>query len=297
VIPLGPVTSGPRGSASTRAGATPIDLDHTEFLGDTPEQIAHEKSGIIKRGATVALARQSARVESVVLRHAAEADATVVLEGVDFSVISREVAGDGQRLTLRGLGGDRREIFLPLHGAHMAQNAAVALAAVEAFAGSSRTLDDETIRQAFGSVTSPGRLELISTNPTVILDGAHNPAGARATAGAVLEAYGKVVGVVSPSADKDVRGLLENFEPAFEQVVVTRNSSPRVMDVARLATIAVEIFGANRVLVEPRLEGALDEAIHVAGSGAVLVTGSLLTAGEARRLYGGASGSHAVQPG
>nr|WP_245641033.1 folylpolyglutamate synthase/dihydrofolate synthase family protein [Streptomyces megasporus] len=280
------------------AVVTPISLDHTDRLGDTPEEIAGEKSGIVKRGATVVLAQQPVEAAAVVLRKAVEMDATVAREGLEFGVVSREVAVGGQLLTLRGLGGEYPEVFLPLHGAHMAHNAAVALAAVEAFFGigaeQGRALDIDSVRTAFASVTSPGRLEVVRRSPTVVLDAAHNPAGARATAEAVTEAFGfsRLVGVVAPSADKDVRGLLEAFEPIFAEVVVTRNTTARSMDVDELAALAVEVFGEERVQVEPRLDDALEEAVTLAeeegeyaGAG-VLVTGSVFTVGEARLLLG-----------
>ncbi|GGU41512.1 bifunctional tetrahydrofolate synthase/dihydrofolate synthase [Streptomyces lavendofoliae] len=277
---------------------TPIDLDHTDRLGSTPAEIAGEKSGIIKQGATVILSQQPVDAAQVMLKKAVEVDATVAREGMEFGVVSREVAVGGQLLTLRGLGGEYEEIFLPLYGAHQAHNAAVALAAVEAFFGvgaqEARTLDVDRIRGAFAAVASPGRLEVVRRSPTVVLDAAHNPAGARATAEGISEAFGfsRLVGVVGTSGDKDVRGLLEAFEPIFAEVVVTQNSSHRAMDADELAAIAVEVFGDDRVVVEPRLDDALEAAITLAeeesefaGAG-VLVTGSVITVGEARLLLG-----------
>ncbi|MBW1598510.1 folylpolyglutamate synthase/dihydrofolate synthase family protein [Streptomyces sp. JJ38] len=277
---------------------TPIALDHTDKLGGTPAEIAREKSGIIAPGATLVMAQQPVEAAAVLMRRAAEQGATVAREGLEFGVVNREVAVGGQLLTLRGLGGEYPEVFLPLHGAHMAHNAAVALAAVEAFFGvgaeQGRSLDIDTIRTAFAAVTSPGRLELVRASPSVLLDAAHNPAGARATAEAVSEAFGfsRLVGVVGPSGDKDVRGVLEALEPVLAEVVVTRNSTPRAMDVDALAALAVEVFGEERVQVEPRLDDALEAAITLAeeeheyaGAG-VLVTGSVITVGEARLLLG-----------
>ena len=289
------------------AVVTPIALDHTDRLGSTPGEIAEEKAGIIKArntaagaaGATVVLAQQPVDAAQVLLKRAVERDATVAREGMEFGVTAREVAVGGQMLTLRGLGGEYEQIFLPLHGAHQAHNAAVALAAVEAFFGvgstrAARTLDIDTVRGAFASVTSPGRLEVVRRSPTVVLDAAHNPAGAQAAAEAVQEAFGftHLVGVIGPSSDKDVRGLLEAFEPIFAEVVVTRNSSQRSMNVDELAAVAVEVFGTERVQVEPRLDDALEAAITLAeeegeyaGAG-VLVAGSVITVGEARLLLG-----------
>ncbi|WP_069811419.1 bifunctional tetrahydrofolate synthase/dihydrofolate synthase [Streptomyces sp. TP-A0874] len=278
------------------AVVTPIDLDHTDRLGATPGEIAVEKAGIIKRGATVVLAQQPVDAAQVLLKKAVEVDATVAREGMEFGVLSREVAVGGQLLTLRGLGGEYPDVFLPLHGAHMAHNAAVALAAVEAFFGigaqQARTLDLDAVRSAFASALSPGRLEVVRSSPTVVLDAAHNPGGARAVADAVTEAFGfsRLIGVVGASEGKDVRGVLEAFEPVFAEVVVCGNSSYRAMDVDELAAVAVEVFGPDRVRVEPRLDDALESAITLAeeegefaGAG-VLVTGSVITVGEARLL-------------
>jgi dihydrofolate synthase/folylpolyglutamate synthase len=174
----------------------------------------------------------------------------------------------------------------------------VALAAVEAFFGIGSTqvrpLDLDTVRGAFANVTSPGRLEIVRRGPTVVLDAAHNPAGARAAAAAVEESFGftHLVGVVGASADKDVKGLLEALEPVCAEIVVTQNSSFRAMDVDELAGIAVEVFGDDRVQVESQLDDAIEAAITLAeeqgefaGAG-VLITGSVITVGEARLLLG-----------
>ncbi|AXG77840.1 bifunctional tetrahydrofolate synthase/dihydrofolate synthase [Streptomyces paludis] len=278
------------------AVVTPIDLDHTDRLGSTAGEIAKEKAGIIKQDATVILAQQPVDAAQVMLKKAVDVDATVARAGMEFGVVAREVAVGGQLLTLRGLGGEYEQVFLPLYGAHQAHNAAVALAAVEAFFGigaeHARSLDMDTVRKAFAAVSSPGRLEVVRRSPTVVLDAAHNPAGARAAAEAVTESFGfsRLIGVVGSSDDKDVRGVLEALEPICTELVVTANSSPRAMDADRLAGIAVEVFGDDRVQVEPRLDDALEAAITLAeeesefaGAG-VLVTGSVITVGEARLL-------------
>ncbi|MEU0056696.1 folylpolyglutamate synthase/dihydrofolate synthase family protein [Streptomyces sp. NPDC006334] len=278
---------------------TPIDLDHTDRLGETPGAIAGEKAGIVKQGATVILAQQPVDAAQVLLKKAVEVDATVAREGLEFGIVSRQVAVGGQLLTLRGLGGEYPEVYLPLHGPYQAHNAAVALAAVEAFFGVGaqrpEPLDIDTVRKAFAAVSSPGRLEVVRRSPTVVLDAAHNPAGARATAEAIGEAFdfSRLIGVVGASGDKNVRGLLEAFEPIFAEIVVTQNSTHRAMDADELAAIAVEVFGEDRVQVEPRLPDALEAAITLAeeegefASGGVLVTGSVITVGEARLLLKG----------
>ncbi|MFF5592504.1 bifunctional folylpolyglutamate synthase/dihydrofolate synthase [Streptomyces althioticus] len=280
------------------AVVTPIDLDHTDRLGGSPGEIAGEKAGVIKPQATVVMAQQPVDAAQVLLKKAVELDATVAREGLEFGVLDRQVAVGGQLMTLRGLGGEYTEVFLPLHGAHQAHNAAVALAAVEAFFGvgaqRAEPLDIDTVRRAFASVASPGRMEVVRRSPTVVLDAAHNPAGARAAAAAIGEAFqfSNLVGVVGASGDKNVRELLEAFELVFAEVVVTQNSSHRAMDADALAAIAVEVFGEERVQVEPRLPDALEAAITLAeeegefAGGGVLVTGSVITVGEARLLLG-----------
>jgi dihydrofolate synthase / folylpolyglutamate synthase len=281
------------------AVVTPIDLDHTQYLGDTVGQIAAEKAGIIKPGATAILAAQPADAAAELLRRAVAVDAAVAREGLEFGVLERRVAVGGQVVTLQGLGGTYDEIFLPLHGAHQAQNAACALAAVEAFFGvgaGSGPMDAELVRGAFAAVRSPGRLEAVRSAPTVLLDAAHNPHGMAASVAAIGEAFDfrRLIAVVAMLVDKDVTGMLEALEPAVDEIVVTENSSMRAMNADELATRAVAVFGPDRVTVEARLDDALETAVRLAeetddgvlsGVG-VLVTGSVVTVGEARVLLG-----------
>lgn len=280
----------------------PIAVDHARYLGATPAEIAREKAGIIKPGAFAVLAQQEPDVAVVLLERAAEVGATIAREGLEFGVVSRTPAVGGQLLSLQGLRARYDDVFLPLYGAHQAQNAAVALAAVEAFAAREEPLDAELVRAAFAEVTSPARLEIVRRSPTIVLDAAHNPHGAEATAAALEDSFtfDPLVGVIGVMADKDVEGLLVAFEPHLAHLVVTQNSTDRAMPAERLAAAAVEIFGEDRVSVAPRLADALDmaatlaeagDAVSSMGSGAVLVTGSVVTAGEARTLLrrGGAS--------
>jgi dihydrofolate synthase/folylpolyglutamate synthase len=275
---------------ATVAVVTPVALDHQAYLGETLPEIAGEKAGVVKAGSFAVLAQQPPEAAQVLLRRCAEVEATVAREGFEFGVLSVVTAVGGQLLVLRGLDAEYDEVFLPLHGAHQAHNAAVALAAVEALLGG-RRLDADLVRAGLAQVRSPGRLEVLRRSPTVLVDAAHNPAGARALAAALTEefAFDRLVGVVAVLADKDARGILEALEPVLTDLVVTRTSSPRALDPDRLAEVAVEVFGADRVSVAPRLADALDEAVALAEDGAlggagVLVTGSVVTAGEARRL-------------
>ena len=275
------------------AVVTPIDLDHSEYLGDTVAAVAADKAGIVHPGAVLVAARQPAPAAAELLRRADDVTATVVREGPDFGVRARSVAVGGQLVSLQGLHGGYQDIFLPLHGAHQAGNAACALAAVEAFLGGGQgVLDPEAVHAGFAAADSPGRLERIRTVPTVLLDAAHNPAGARALAAAITEAFEfwRLVGVVAVLADKDVRGILGALEPVLSVVVVTTNSSPRALPAGELAAVAVDIFGADRVEVAGRLDDALETGIRLAeeegdfGGSGVLVTGSVLTVGDSRRL-------------
>jgi dihydrofolate synthase/folylpolyglutamate synthase len=276
----------------------PIAVDHAKYLGDQPAGIAQEKSGIIKEGATVVLAQQEPDVAEVVLGRATEVGATVAREGMEFGVISRSPAVGGQMIALQGLRARYDDVFVPLYGAHQAQNAAVALAAVEAFAGDT-PLDEELVRAAFAEVTSPGRLEIIRRSPTILLDAAHNPHGAAATAAALEDSFTfePLIGVIGVMSDKDADGLLAEFEPYLAHVVCTQNSTSRSLRAEALAATAREIFGEDRVTVAPQLADAIEQAAALAeaddsaslGSGAVLVTGSVVTVGEARAMLQGRS--------
>ena len=276
----------------------PIAVDHAKYLGGDPATIAVEKAGIIKAGSVAVLAEQTPEVAAVLLERAGEVGATVAREGIEFGVVSRTPAVGGQVVSLQGLRATYDEVFLPLYGAHQAQNAAVALAAVEAFAGHG-VLDDDLVRAAFAEVTSPGRLEIVRRSPTILLDAAHNPHGAEATAAALEDSFSfsPLIGVMGVMDDKDHEGVLAAFEPHLAHLVCTQNSTPRSMSAAALGRAAAEVFGEDRISVVPDLADAIDraatlaeagEAIDVSiGAGAVLVTGSVVTVGEARTLLQG----------
>ena len=294
---------------------TPIGVDHADYLGDTIAEIAGEKAGIITKHeddlvpmdtdlSTVAvIGRQLPEAMEVLLAQTVRADAAVAREDSEFAVLGRQIAIGGQLLELQGLGGVYTDVFLPLHGEHQAHNAAVALAAVEAFfgAGADRQLDIDTVRAGFATVTSPGRLERMRSAPTVFIDAAHNPAGAAALAQALKEEFDFrfLVGVVAVMSDKDVDGILAALEPALDQIVVTHNGSPRALDVQTLAQLAEERFGPERVVTAGDLPDAIETATALVeesvneGDGAgglggvgMVITGSVVTAGAARTLFG-----------
>jgi dihydrofolate synthase/folylpolyglutamate synthase len=293
------------------AAVCPVGVDHVDYLGPDLEGIAREKAGIIKPGSVALLSAQPAEVTRVMLERCADVDATVARAGLEFGVLHRAVAIGGQLVKLQGLGGAYEDIFLPVHGAHQADNAALALAAVEAFfgAGAQRQLDVEAVREGFASVVLPGRLErvrgaprvdedLLAGSSTVFVDAAHNPHGAAALAAALDSEFGfrRLVAVVGVMRDKDARGILAELEPVVAEVVVTRNASPRAMDPDELGAVAREVFGEDRIVVEPRLDDAIETAVRLAGTGdgsgeslsgfGVIATGSVVTAGEVRTLFG-----------
>ena len=323
---------------------TPVSMDHAEYLGDTVAAIAADKAGIIKPGAVAVLGQQPVDAAAELMRRTAEVGATLAREGIEFGVLSRELAVGGQRLSVRGLLGEYDDLFLPLFGAHQAANAACALAAVEAFSGGAGSpesagadtpngdsassargsgavglaggmaLDAALVADGFAAMVSPGRMEIVRRSPLVLIDAAHNPAGMAATAAAVAEAFGsaEVIAVLAVSADKDVAGILDELEPVAAAVVVTRNSSGRSMEPAVLAELAAGVFGPDRVHLAERLDDAIERAVGLADDAAaliggpmaglmtgdadlgaaaagtlVLITGSVITAGDARLLLTG----------
>jgi len=276
---------------------TPIGLDHMEWLGDTIADIAWAKAGIVHTGATLVCAAQPDEAAEPILERCAQVGATIAREGAEFGVVHRELAVGGQVVTIQGLGGVYDEVYLPLHGAHQAQNAAVALAAVEVFlgAGNARQLDVATVRAGFADVTSPGRLERVRTAPTILLDAAHNPHGMGATVAALEEEFAlrRLIAVFAVLADKDATGMLELLEPVVDAIVITRNSSTRAMPPEQLAELAVEVFGPDRVTLEPELPDAIAAAVGLAesdvdgelGGVGVIITGSVMTVADARKLF------------
>ena len=267
----------------------PIGFDHMEYLGNTLHEIASTKAGIIKEGGFIVLAQQEPDAAKELIRKAAQVGADVVREGMEYSVTSRAIAVGGQLLTIQGLHDTYDEIFLPLHGKHQAANAASALVAVEAFFGD-QPLDIEAVRAGFAAVTSPGRCEVVHREPTVILDAAHNPHGAKALADTLKSEFNfdEIVAVVGVFGDKDAVGILQELESIVDHVIVTQSTSSRAMPSSELEKIASTIFGKDRVFEVSNLDAALDRAVVNAlrplseDTVGILVTGSVVTVGEAR---------------
>lgn len=298
-VGLGGITDATNVGDGQVAVITPISLDHTDLLGDTTEDIAYEKAGIIKPGGFLVSAAQPVDAAQVLLEKAKDVQVPFRFEGVEFGVASRTVAVGGQVVTIQGLAGRYEDLLLPLHGAHQAENAAVAVAALEAFlGGGEKELDAEILQEAFASVTSPGRLEVVRTAPTIIVDAAHNPEGIRVSAEAIHEAFTltKLVVVVGVLKEKDAEEILRQLKESLGDLAAeycfTQSNSPRAVPAEDLEELALDLgFGEDNVHVAAQLDDALEWAVERAESnddlaGGVLVTGSITLVAEARILLG-----------
>jgi dihydrofolate synthase/folylpolyglutamate synthase len=267
---------------------TPISIDHAERLGSTLAEIATTKSGIIKPGALVLTSAQAADARQVL-----EAKAKAIAEGFfsygqDFEVSNIRLEAAGQRFDVRTLTGEYRDLFLPLHGEYQAENAALAICAVEAFlGGGSQRLLDDVVRVALADASSPGRLQVISRKPLIILDAAHNPGGAATLTRALKRDFDspKTTAVLSILEDKDARGLLEALTDALNHVIVTQSSSTRAIPVDKLFELAAEVFGTNMVSKEESVFRALESAkVRTGVDGAIVVSGSITLVGDVLKL-------------
>jgi len=266
----------------------PIGLDHADRLGNTVAEIAAVKAGIIKPGAAVVSAAQEPAAAAVIARAAERAGATLAVEGAQFGLDGQRLAVGGQMLDIRGIGGVYPEQYLPQYGAHQGRNAALALAAVESLIGRpGEPLAADVVTEGFATATSPGRLQLIGTNPTVLVDAAHNPHGAQALVAALgdsfdFDEWGVVFGVLG---DKDAAGILAEILPAAAAVFATAPSSERALDADRVADLVEE--AGRPVTVHPDLADAADTARAWAAESerrAVVIMGSVVLAGEALAL-------------
>ncbi len=267
---------------------TPIALDHMARLGRTVREIARTKSGIIKPLSQVVTAMQSIEALDELRAAAAQDEATIAIERQDFAVERTTVAVGGQLLDLRGRVGRYREVFLPLYGDHQAQNAAVAVAAVETFlGGATRALDQDVVTQGLGQVTSPGRLQLVGIEPTVLVDGAHNPHGAAALAAALgeyfdFDEYAIVLGVLG---DKDAHGIVAELAAIATRFHVTASSSERALDPDTLDAVTGEEAVEHQAFADAAdaIESAREWA-RESPRRAVVVAGSITLVADAIRL-------------
>lgn len=261
----------------------PVRLDHVE-LGSTVQQIAAQKAGIIADGSVCVSAVQWPEAGRVIEAEARAREATLLRAGRDFSLVQRVARTQSQQLAIAGRGGTVRDIHLPLQGTHQAENAAIALAATEALLGG---VDADAVRTGFAAVRSPGRLEVVPGDMPVLLDGAHNPAGAEALADVLSTELGgrRVVVVLGAMGDKDCAGIVEALLPVTDALVCTQAPYSRAAPpetLAKLARLAGRDAEAHAD-VATAIERARDLA---APDGVVVVTGSLYLVGAARDVLG-----------
>ena len=299
-VGLGGITDATNVADGNVSVITPISLDHTDLLGDTTELIAQEKVGILKPGGYLVSSVQPVDAADVLLARARELEVPTAFESLDFKLLDRQVAVGGQLLSIQGQAATYDEIFLPLFGAHQAQNAAVALAAVEAFlGGGERELNADLVREGFAETSSPGRLELVRTAPSILVDAGHNPDGIRVSAEAIRESFGfsRLVLMVGILQEKDAEAMLytmrEEYGDLVEDLCITQSSSPRAIPAGELANMALAAgWPEEDIHVTEDLEDAIEWSVGRAEagndlSGGVLVTGSITLVGEITTLLKG----------
>ena len=283
---------------------TPIDLDHQQFLGNTITEIAGEKAGIIKSDTVVVSAEQQPDAETVLRNRAKECGVEISFRGNDFGVESRMSAVGGQVLTLRGHFSVYENLLLPLFGEHQAENASLALAAIEKFFGVSEErpqISSDLLLEGFGSVTSPGRLEIIQRNPTVLIDVAHNPHGAGALRKALLSEFDfqYLVMIVAMFKDKDIDGFFHNMQGVVDHIIITTIGHERSASIQDLKEVVSRHFSNTPTESIESLPDAYTRAVELVdefelseymGTG-ILVTGSVYTVGAARTLLNRVSGT------
>jgi dihydrofolate synthase/folylpolyglutamate synthase len=263
---------------------TPIAMDHVEHLGPTLRDIARTKSGIIKPASRVVSALQSDEAWDEIVTACTRFEAPLAVFDRDFFLTSAEPAVGGQLLSVSGLAGQYRDLFLPLLGDHQASNAALAIAAVESFLGSGTLpMGAEVVEEGIGLASSPGRMQIIGSHPTILVDAAHNPHGAESLTRALMTSFSfdKVICVLGILQEKDVVGIVEALDPVVDHFVVTQSQSDRALSVADLADTVAEIAGPDRVDARPTSDEAMARALDLAGTeGGVVVTGSITLVAE-----------------
>ena len=267
---------------------TPVGLDHMDRLGNTISEIAETKSGIIKQGALVITSEQTVEAMQVIKRVSNEKAEGLFELGKDFAVASHQATSTGQRVSVSGLAGKYGPYEAPVFGIHQSANLAVAIAAVEAFLGGGQVpIADDVLRSAVADLSSPGRLQLVRTEPALLLDGAHNPAGAKTLAVSLKSEFSAkpLVGLVAVLSDKDVAGVFSELAGCFEYLVVTESSSNRSLEISKLEPIASEHSGTKTEAITG-VSQALERARTIAREidGMVVVTGSISLVGDVLQI-------------
>ena len=263
---------------------TTVALDHTQVLGNTPAEIARDKAGIVSPGSVVVIGDLDDELVAIVTE-VAEGVAAERIEvfGRDFGIKANALAVGGRMVELFATGTSYSEVMVPLHGAHQGRNAAVAVAAANAFLGFS--LGEDVIDAGLAEVRVPGRLEVLGRKPLVMVDGAHNPAGARVLAASLVEGFnvdGPRVAILGMLEGRDPAAMLEPLvSVGFSRLVIVEPVSPRAMSAKKIEGAATRL--GIETLVRTDIAQACAEALSTVGEdGMVLATGALDVVGPAR---------------
>jgi len=263
------------------AVVTNVGFDHTDGAGDWRQEIAREKAGIIEPSTVLIMGEQDPEVVSVFER---EKPAAMIERGIDFEVVDDTLAVGGRMIDIRTPRGRYSELFLAMHGHHQSENAALALVAVEEFFDG--CIPDDVVAEAFGSPTMPGRMEIVSRNPLVVLDVAHNPPGAEVLAKALESTFDEarrfvVLGMLD---GRDPRAVCEALQVADAEVVVACTAPSRRGVPAAEVAAAVAASGGTSEVVDA-VDDAVDRALSMASpEDMVLIVGSHTVVGKARGL-------------
>jgi len=266
---------------------TPVGIDHKEFLGDTLGEITFEKAGIIKEGRPLILGPQEEEALKILLKRGKEKAVSVYLYKQDFDSIIKKETPEGIIFDYKSPDFTLNDIFFPLTGDYQAVNAALAIKTAEVLGFK----DEEKIRQGLAEVSLTGRLELVSRNPEIRLDGGHNPEAARALSGALrnifLKGERRLILIAGIMSDKDIEGILKELLPLAEEAIFTAPAYGRAAPPEELKSRA-ESLGFKKGLISSSVAHALKTAKEIARPGdLILVAGSFYTAGEAKEALSG----------
>jgi dihydrofolate synthase/folylpolyglutamate synthase len=267
------------------AVVTGVDMDHTEFLGSTISKIAAEKVAIVKSGGTLVTGRLLDDAAEAVAERVEATGSNWISTGSDFSVMSADIAVGGWQCAIEGVFGRYEDLYLPIHGRHQVDNLATAIAASEMFLG--RELDPDSLSVAVGSISAPGRIEIVDRRPLVIVDGAHNVQGFRGLARSLASEFPAMEWqlVLGVRGERDIAELVEPLNGLIGQVFATAPDDPVAIAPDIVATASAAALGVETFVV-PSAADAVQQATAAAGDeGGVIVAGSLYLVGEVRAEY------------
>jgi dihydrofolate synthase/folylpolyglutamate synthase len=264
---------------------TGIDIDHTEFLGSSIEEIAAEKVAIVDTGGTLVTGILSAGAQATIAIRVEETGANWIRTDDDFSVTETDIAVGGWQCSIDGVFGRYEDLYLPIHGRHQVDHLATAIATSEMFLG--RELDHDALSFAVGSMTAPGRLEVVGRRPLVILDGAHNVQGFGGLAETLINEFPAMEWqlVLGVRGERDVVELVAPLKGLVERVFATASDDPAAIPPERVATAAEVSLGIEATVLPDVLDALRDAKESAGEEGGVVVAGSLYLVGEARAEF------------